>query len=139
MADTIRDLMTPDPVIVDEATTVRDVAVMMRDQDLGDVIVQRGGRVGGIVTDRDIVLRAVATGEDMDTLLAGDICSGDLVTLEPDDTLEAAAQVMVDAAVRRVPVVQGDEAVGIVTLADLARYADSEAVLGELASEPPKN
>jgi CBS domain-containing protein len=139
MADTIRDLMTPNPACVDESTPLREVAAIMRDKDLGDVLVERQGKLGGIVTDRDIVLRAVAAGEDVNTLLAGDICSPNLVTLQPDDTLDAAAQTMVDAAVRRVPVMDGDQAVGIVALADLARYADSESVLGELASQPPKN
>ena len=139
MTDTIRDLMTRDPACVEDSTPLRDVAVMMRERDLGDVLVSHAGRVDGIVTDRDIVLRAVAAGQDMNTLLAGDICSHDLVTLQPDDTVEAAAQIMVDAAVRRVPVMDGDQAIGIVALADLARYADSESVLGEIASQPPKN
>jgi CBS domain-containing protein len=139
MTDTIRELMTRDPTCVDESAPLREVATLMRDRDLGDVLVQHDGRVDGIVTDRDIVLRAVAGGGDMNALHAGDICSHDLVTLQPDDTLEAAAQIMVDAAVRRVPVMDGDQAVGIVALADLARYADSESVLGEIASQPPKN
>jgi CBS domain-containing protein len=139
MAKTIRDLMTPHPVSVDEKATLREVAAVMRDENLGDVIVRRQGEVGGIVTDRDIVLRAVADGEDPNRLLAGDICSGDLVTLSPDDSIDQAAQTMVDAAVRRVPVMEGKEAVGIVALADLARWADSESVLRELTSEPPND
>src|SRR4029453_5990674 len=120
MSDTIRDLMTTELVTVDEAATLQDVATLMRDHDVGDVIVRREGQVGGIVTDRDIVVRAVAEGEDPAPPTAADICPGAVVTLSPDDPVDAAAQRMADAAVRRLPVVEGGDVVGIVTLGDLA-------------------
>lgn len=139
MAATVRDLMTPDPVSVDESATLRDVAAVMRDEDLGDVVVRRGDRVAGIVTDRDIVVRAVAAGEDPATLLAGDICSGDLTTVSPDDPVEDAARLIGDAAVRRLVVVDGDKAVGIVSLGDIARAREPGSPLAELSEEPPNN
>ncbi|HET8621157.1 MAG TPA: CBS domain-containing protein [Acidimicrobiales bacterium] len=139
MADTIREMMTPDPVTVDESATLRNVAVLMRDKDLGDVVVTRGGRVGGIVTDRDIVVRAVAAGEDPDGVLAGDICSSDLTTVPPEATVQEAARMMGDAAIRRLVVMDGDEAVGIVSLGDIARHQDPRSPLAELSAEPPNN
>ena len=139
MAHTIRDMMTPDPVTVDESATLRNVAVLMRDKDLGDVVVTRGGRVGGIVTDRDIVVRAVAGGEDPAALQAGDICSSDLTTVPPDATVEEAARMMGDAAIRRLVVMEGGEAVGIVSLGDIARLQDPRSPLAELSAEPPNN
>jgi CBS domain-containing protein len=137
MSDTIRDLMTTELVTVDEAATLQDVAALMRDHDVGDVIVRREGQVGGIVTDRDIVVRAVAEGEDPATATAADICTGAVVTLSPDDPVDAAAQRMADAAVRRLPVVEGGDVVGIVTLGDLARERDPGSVLGKISAEPP--
>jgi CBS domain-containing protein len=139
MADTIREMMTPDPVTVDESATLRNVAVLMRDKDLGDVVVTRGGRVGGIVTDRDIVVRAVAAGEDPAGMLAGDICSRDLTTVPPEATVEEAARMMGDAAIRRLVVMDGDEPVGIVSLGDIARHQDPRSPLAELSAEPPNN
>src|SRR5215207_6361355 len=114
MSQTVREVMTPDPVSVDESASLHDVAVVMRERDIGDVIVERQGRAAGIVTDRDIVVRAVAEGEDPGTMQAGDICSGDVVTVGPDDSVADAATVMSDAAVRRLPVVEDARAVGIV-------------------------
>jgi CBS domain-containing protein len=137
MSDTIRDLMTTELVTVDEAATLQEVAALMRDRDVGDVIVRRQGQIGGIVTDRDIVVRALAEREDPATTKAGDICRGAVVTLSPDDSVDAAAQRMADAAVRRLPVVEGDDVVGIVTLGDLAREREPGSVLGELSAKPP--
>ena len=139
MSLTVRDVMSPDPVSVDEATPVHDVAVLMRERDIGDVIVERQGRAAGIVTDRDIVVRAVASGEDPETLQAGDICSGDIVTVAPDTTVEDAAALMGDAAVRRLPVVDGDRAVGIVSLGDLAQAEDPDSALADISAEPPSD
>jgi CBS domain-containing protein len=129
--------MTTDPLSVDETTPLKDVAALMRDEDVGDVIVRREGAIGGIVTDRDIVVRAVAAGESPATATAGDICTGAVVVLSPDDSIDAAARAMADAAVRRLPVVEGDQVVGIISLGDLAREREPDSVLGELSAEPP--
>jgi CBS domain-containing protein len=137
--DTIRDLMTPDPITVDESASLRDVAAIMREEDIGDVIVMREGEIGGIVTDRDIVVRAVATGEDPGALLAGDICTGGMVTLSPDDSAADAARLMGDAAVRRLPVLEEGSVVGILSIGDLARARDPESPLAELSAEPPND
>jgi CBS domain-containing protein len=132
----IRDLMTPDPVTVDESTPLQQVARVMRDRDIGDVIVERQGAPAGIVTDRDIVVRGMAENEDARTLQAGDICSGDVLSVAPDDDIEEAASLMREAAIRRLPVVENGRAVGIVSLGDLARADDPSSVLSDISEEP---
>jgi CBS domain-containing protein len=139
MTDTIRGLMTTDLVSVDESATLTEVAALMRDHDIGDVIVRRDDEVRGIVTDRDLVVRAVAQGEDPASARAGDICTGDIVSLSVDESVDAAARKMAEAAVRRLPVVDGDDVVGIISLGDLARERDPGSVLGELSAEPPND
>src|SRR5262245_56392959 len=101
---TIRNLMTTNLVAVDETATLRDVAALMRDNDIGDVIVRHDDEVRGIVTDRDLVVRALAAGEDPTTARAGDICTGSLITCSADEEIEAAARIMADSAIRRLPV-----------------------------------
>jgi CBS domain-containing protein len=137
MSQTIRDVMTFDPVSVSESTTLQEVARIMREQDIGDVIVEREGRAAGIVTDRDIVVRAIAQGEDPSAVQAGDICSGDMLSLAPTDSVESAVSIMRDAAVRRVPVLEEGRAVGIVSLGDLARTQDPSSALSDISTEPP--
>src|SRR5262245_9897047 len=137
MTDTIRGLMTTNLVSVDESASLRDVATLMRDHNIGDVIVRRDDEVRGILTDRDMVVRALAQGEDPAHARAGDICSGNLVSLSADDSIDIAARKMADASVRRLPVVDGDDLVGIVSLGDLAREGDPRSVLGELSAQPP--
>jgi CBS domain-containing protein len=139
MRATVRDLMTPDPVTVDESTPLQQVALVMKEQDIGDVIVERQGTPAGIVTDRDIVVRALAENEDARTLQAGDICSGDVVSVGPDDGIDDAAGLMRDAAVRRVPVVDDGRVVGIVSLGDLARREDPGSVLSDISDDPPND
>jgi CBS domain-containing protein len=139
MTDTIRDLMTTDLVSVDESASLRDVAELMRDHDIGDVIVRREDEVRGILTDRDLVVRGLAQGEDPAHARAGDICSGEIVALSVDESIDAAARKMAESAVRRLPVVDGDDIVGIVSLGDLARERDPRSVLGALSAEPPND
>jgi CBS domain-containing protein len=137
MTTTIRNLMTTDIVSVDESATLREVATLMRDKDIGDVIVRRDDEVCGIVTDRDLVVRAVADGDDPTTARAGDVCTSTLVTLPADESVDEAARKMADSAIRRLPVVDGDDVVGIISLGDLARDQDPRSVLGKLSAEPP--
>lgn len=140
MVQTVSQIMTPDPLCVDEATPLREVAMLMRDHDVGDVIVLRNGTVGGIVTDRDIVVRGVAEGENVGTTHAGDICSGDVVTISPRDLLDDALATMSDYAVRRLPVVDAGRPVGILSLGDVAPVdEDAESALAEISVAPPND
>lgn len=141
MAETVRDVMTRGPTTVQAGATLADAARVMRDADVGALIVLEGTRLSGIVTDRDIVVRAVADARDAIATSVSDILSEDLVTLTPEDSLDDAARLMRDRAVRRIPVVEGDRAVGIVSLADLSER-DSEELsetLSEVTSAVPNN
>jgi CBS domain-containing protein len=109
----------------------------MRDRDIGDVLVVDDGSIRGIVTDRDIVVRCVADGADLENAKVGDVCSADLTTVTADATVEEAARIMRDSALRRLPVVDRGAPVGIVTLGDLAVQADPHSALGGISAARP--
>lgn len=139
MAQSIREVMTSDPRTVDASASVVDAAREMRDGDVGPVLVTRDGRICGIVTDRDIVLRVVAEGRDPGGTAIGDVCTESLVTLTPDQTAEEAVRLMREHDVRRVPVVQDGRAAGIVAIGDLAVQRDPESALADISAAPPNN
>lgn len=138
MAENVREAMIPKPRSMPSTASLQTAAAAMRDDDIGDVIVTGDGdQVRGIVTDRDIVVRAVADGLDPAQVSLGDIRSSGLVTVGPDDTLEDAARLMREGAVRRVPVVEGGRAVGIVSIGDLAIEKDTRSALADISAAPP--
>jgi CBS domain-containing protein len=137
MAQTIRDVMTRDPISYPESTTVADAAKAMRDRDTGDVLVESNGAVCGIVTDRDIVVRVVAEGKDPSACTLGEMCSHTITTVAPDDPVDKAVQIMREKAVRRLPVCEGDHAIGIVSLGDLAVERDPQSALADISAAPP--
>ncbi len=142
MTQTLRSIMNTEPISVDATEPVTRAAVLMRDHDIGDVLVTDRGRLVGILTDRDIVVRAVAADEastSIDGTMCGQVCTTSVIRLSPDDTFDDAATVMADNALRRVPVVDGEEIVGIISLGDLAVEADPESVLSEISAAPPHN
>jgi CBS domain-containing protein len=130
----IRDVMTGNPTTCEPSSTVVDCAKVMAREDVGPIPVVEGGRLVGLVTDRDIVVRAVAEGRDVQSTTVGDIASKDLVTVTPDEDLDRALQLMAQHQVRRIPVVDGDRVVGIVAQADVARAADEEKT-GEVVQQ----
>ena len=85
MASTVEEIMTRDPRTIDIGDSLVDAAREMRDRDIGNVIVTDGGRVAGIITDRDIVVRAIAEGRDLQSTTVGDVCSAGPRTLEPGE------------------------------------------------------
>ena len=138
MAQQIQDIMTKQVHTVASNTTLLDVARLMRNQKIGDVLVtDPDGSLCGIVTDRDIVVRADAVGKALDKTKVGDICSGELVKLSPTATVDEAVKVMRDHAIRRVPVVSDGHAVGIVSIGDLARHRDPRSALADISSAKP--
>lgn len=137
--DRVRDVMTTDPITLDASAAIRRAAELMRERDVGDVLVVRDGELLGIVTDRDIVVRAVAASADLEAPV-GEICSGDLATVSPDAPLDAARDRMRKRAVRRVPVVDDDGApVGILSLGDLAIELAPHSPLNRINTTPPNN
>ncbi|MFH9434558.1 CBS domain-containing protein [Streptomyces rochei] len=134
----VRDIMTGHPVTVEPLTSVTAVARVMRDRDLGAVLVTDGDELRGLVTDRDLVIRAVAEGGDPERTTVAGVCSDEeLVTVGPDDELEHAVELMREHAVRRVPVVDDGRPVGIVSLGDLALERDPESALGDISVARP--
>ena len=130
----IRDVMTANPTTCEPTATAVDAAKVMAREDVGSVPIVEGGRLVGLVTDRDIIVRAIAEGRDVNATTVKDVASRDLVTVTPDEDLDRALQLMAQHQVRRIPVVDGDRVVGIVAQADVARAADEEKT-GEVVQQ----
>ncbi|MEU1271527.1 CBS domain-containing protein [Streptomyces sp. NPDC005799] len=139
MPQHVSDIMTADPVTVEPQTSVTAVARLMRDRDLGAVLVTDGDRLRGLVTDRDLVVRALAEGGDPEQTTVAGACSDDLVTVAPDDDLDRAIRLMREHAVRRVPVVDHGRPVGIVSLGDAAMERDPQSALGDISVAKPND
>ncbi len=137
MDQRIEDVMTPYPKAIDAEAPVTEAAVVMRDADVGDVLVLAGGSLCGIVTDRDIAIRVVADGRDPSEVPVGDICSTEVAVLSPEDDVGDAVRIMREHDVRRLPVVVDGQPVGIVSLGDLAVDGDPRSVLAAISSAPP--
>ena len=133
----ISDVMTRDPATLDVMSTAADAALMMRERGIGDVLVTDGDQLRGIVTDRDIVVRAVAENRNPVGVTVGEICSDDVTTLTPNDSVSDAVKLMSARALRRLPVVEDGRPVGIVSLGDLAVEQDRESALGQISAAPP--
>ena len=140
MAQRIVEVMTENPVTLPVTATAREAAQAMRDRDIGDVIVlDQNDRIYGIVTDRDIVVRGVAQDRDPSSTRLADICSQELTTLSPDETIAEALRLMTEKAIRRLPVVRNGRPIGILSLGDLALESDRPSALGEISSAPPNH
>jgi CBS domain-containing protein len=139
MAGTVEEIMTRDPRTVEIGDSIVDAAREMRDGDIGNVIVTDGGRVAGIVTDRDIVVRAVAEGRDPQSTTVGDVCSSNPRTLEAGDSVEAAVQAMGENSIRRLPVVRDGDLVGVLSLGDLAQDRDAGQPLADISAASPNH
>ncbi|GAA4901795.1 CBS domain-containing protein [Streptomonospora salina] len=129
MAEQIHEIMTQPPYTVPPETTLHEAAVIMRDKDIGDVLVTDGDSVLGILTDRDIVVRCVADGADCARSTARNAVSEHPAVVGPRDDVDDAVHIMRSNAVRRLPVVDGGRPVGVVSLGDLAVERDPASVL----------
>jgi CBS domain-containing protein len=139
MARTVRDVMSTQLITCPASTSLPQAARIMRDQNIGDVIVTDGDRLRGIVTDRDIVVRCVTEGGDISQTQLVNACSADLTFASPDMSIDEAAQLMGKKAVRRLPVVDNGRAVGIVSIGDLAVERDPNSTLGQISADAPNN
>jgi CBS domain-containing protein len=139
MPQTLRDVMTLEPIVLDAYATVADAAKAMKASDVGDVLVRRDGRLCGIVTDRDLVVRCLARNpKRAGSLRLADICSQEIHALSPDAEVDEAIRLMRDRAIRRIPVVENGSPVGIVSLGDLAIARDRQSCLGDISAAPPQ-
>jgi CBS domain-containing protein len=137
MAQSIREVMTPNPVTIPGDMSAIDAAGLMRDRDIGDVIVMDQDRVMGIITDRDITVRVVAARQDLSNPKLSDICSQEFYSVEHTATVEEAIDLMRAKAVRRVPVMDNGCPVGIVSIGVLVLERDRECALADISAAPP--
>lgn len=136
----LSDIMTSNPVVLGPDTPLREAAQKMRELDSGVMPVGDNDRLVGILTDRDITVRATADGKDPDTTPVRDVMTADVVYCFADDDIEMAARAMQENQIRRVMVLDRDKRlVGLVSLGDLAVHAPSDRLPGEVTeavSEP---
>ena len=128
----VRDLMTPGAIGVDYHQSIAEAARTMRDWGVGAVLVTKDEVVHGLVTDRDLVVRALAESRTPDEPV-GPLSSGDLVGVSADEDAEVAARLMREHAVRRLPVIDHGQIAGMVSLGDLALAAEPASVLAEVS------
>jgi CBS domain-containing protein len=134
MGTSIKEVMTRDVRACEPNATVAEAAKVMAKEDVGPVPIVEDGRLVGIVTDRDIVVRVVAEGRDPNSTTVREIASTELVTVSPDDDLDEALNLLARGQLRRLPVVEGDRLVGIVAQADIARLGKDKKT-GEVVEE----
>jgi len=137
---TINEVMTKDPLTVAESAPVSEAARIMRDASIGDVLVTRpDGSVCGIVTDRDLALNVIAEGADPGAMTVRDVCNHRIESVASGDPVDRAVGMMRDQAIRRLPVIDDGELVGIVSLGDLAMERDPSSALAGISQAPPNN
>ncbi|TMQ93320.1 CBS domain-containing protein [Actinomadura soli] len=140
MPPRVSDVMTVEPLTLPLDATLYEAARIMRDEGIGDVLVTYAGRLCGVITDRDIVVRAVAESRDTSLTPLGDVCTAELTTVRPYDDTGTAARLMSEQAVRRLPVVDDEQRpVGIICIGDLAMADGQVGPLSEISKAPPNN
>jgi len=135
----LSEVMTPNPVTLPCKAGIVEAARLMKTEDIGDVVVLDGDRACGIVTDRDLVVRALAEGLDINSTSLNDICTKDLVSLTPNDTVADAVELMRDKAIRRLVILEGSSPVGVVSIGDLAIESNGESALADISAAEPNN
>ena len=135
MAQSVSDVMTPNPRTASPSDSLADVAKIMRDEDVGGVVVTESDVVTGIVTDRDIVVRAIAEGSDSSAPIS-EAMTTEIFSVRPDDFVFEAIRLMGDKQVRRIPVVgESGELAGIIAIADIALEMEDEREIAETLEE----
>jgi CBS domain-containing protein len=137
MAQKIRDAMIPNPTTLPVSATIPAAARAMRDNAIGAAVVLDESRPCGILTDRDIVVRVLAVDRDPGGTTLGEVCSKDVAAVGPDEDIDHAVALMRERKLRRVPVLDKEMVVGIVSLGDLARERDPDSVLADISTAPP--
>jgi CBS domain-containing protein len=133
---TVKDLMTRSVQTIDDGATVAQAAARMREEDVGWLPVLSDGRAVGVISDRDIVVRAVAGCRDPATTEVQEMASEEAVTCAPSDSVGQAAELMKNRCVRRLLVVDGDDRpVGVLSIGDLAVHVPDSGLAGEVLRE----
>jgi CBS domain-containing protein len=137
MAKQVRDVMTPSVRVTSPSQSLAEAAEVMKDENVGSVPVVDDGQLVGILTDRDIVIRAVAERRDPQAVKVDEVASRELVTVEPQQDLDEALALMARHQVRRLPVVEDGQLVGMLAQADVA-LEEKEKKVGEVLEEISK-
>jgi CBS domain-containing protein len=136
----VREVMSSPAETVRPDTTVREAATVMQRKEIGDVLVVDGsGELRGIVTDRDLAVRALAEGRDATTTKVSDLMSPIVATVPPEESVSEALDLMRRHDIRRVPVVEGGKPLGIVTLGDVSRSFGAGRALADISAAPANN
>ena len=126
--------MTSNPTAITPETTAQEAAQLMKTEDVGSLPIVEDGRLVGVITDRDLAIRALAEGRGAETAV-NEIASKDLVTVDPQQSLEEAARLMAEHQVRRLPVVEEDgRLVGVLAQADVAQ-AGHDTLTGDVVQK----
>jgi CBS domain-containing protein len=137
MALIVADVMARDLAAVAPDDSIVDAGRAMREADTGDVLViEDDGTLSGMLTDRDIAIRAVADAMDPSGTKVDDVCSHELTTVSANDGLELAIRMMREHAVRRLPVVENGRAIGVISIGDLAMERDPNSALADISAAP---
>jgi len=137
MAQKVFEVMTPAPIAMRPDQKLADAAREMRKHGIGNVLVADAGQLKGLITDRDIVIRAIADGKDPGSTSVAELCIKDLITVTPKDDASTAVQRMREAEVRRIPVVDDGNVVGVVSLGDMAIEHDERSALADISAGRP--
>lgn len=138
-SERVRDAMTRKLVTMDGNDSVFAAARKMRDEGVGDVLVTESGKLKGIVTDRDIVVRAAAEDKDLKTTELQQLCQREVFSVNADASIADVMRMMEEKAVRRIPVVEGEKPIGIVSLGDLAILGRDRDALEAISAAAPNN
>ncbi|MCW2829794.1 MAG: histidine kinase [Aeromicrobium sp.] len=126
--------MTADPQWIDASQTIDEAAKVFAEQEVGAMPICEDGKLTGVLTDRDIVVKVIAAGQDPSTVTAGELAQGEAVTIGADDSVDELVRTMREHDVRRLPVIDGRKLVGMVAQADVAVELGPERV-GELVAD----
>lgn len=132
----IKDIMSTPALSVSEYTDVFHIAKIMAENDVGVIpVCEKNGKIIGVVTDRDIVIRGVSKGQPMDSLIAKEIMTSQITTVSPMTELDDAFDIMAEIQVRRLPVVENSQLIGMVSLGDLSQALDYSFEISDAISE----
>ncbi len=135
----VGDAMTRKLVSMKGSDSIFAAACKMRDEGVGDVLVTEGEKLKGIVTDRDIVVRAAAENKDLNSTELRELCQREVFTVNADASITDVMRMMEAKAVRRIPVVEGEKPIGIVSLGDLALLGRERDALEAISAAAPNN
>lgn len=138
-AQPVYEVMTPRVVSLSQNATVTEAAQRMRDADIGNVLLVDDGQLTGMLTDRDLVVRVLANQLDPGLTRAGEVCTSGLVSVEASTSTDEAVTIMRRSAVRRLPVVEHGQPIGVVSIGDLAVNQDPKSALASISAAEPNH